>query len=132
MLPLHVYDSAACQQLNPAARAVLLELIRRHNGVNNGHIAFPVRDGKRLGIGQSITSRAIGRLVDAGLITREARSGFNLKTRKAAEYGLAWLQIDGRSPTLGYRDIPKPEVKHSPATDADSPATEASMQREAA
>ena len=144
MFPCDVYDILVAKQVGPSETSVLLGLIRRHNGVNNGHIGFPVRAGAALRLSQATTSRALKTLAQLGFITAEAPSAFSRKDRKAAEYGLAWLPIDGRPPTLGYRNIPvqgsasgpgvtpagrpvvaDPLVFHSSATDADSSATDA-------
>ena len=120
-----VYDSVAYKDLGLAAKVILWELIRRHNGVNNGRIALPVRAGHDLGIGQSTTGRALRELVASGLVTCERRSAFTVKTRLAAEFGLAWLPIDGRAPTLGWRVGAQAETKHSATTSADSPIVDA-------
>ena len=131
-IPWDVYDTLAKKGIKPPARTILFHLIRLHNGVNNGKIGFAVRKAAKLGLSQATASRGLRELANAGFITVETRSGFNQKGRTAAEYGLAWLPIDGRTPTLGYRDIPKPEIKHSSTTDADSFTTDAAGGRKAA
>jgi DNA-binding transcriptional ArsR family regulator len=103
MLPHSVYESAAFAKVGIAAKLVLLDLIYRHKGHNNGRLAYPVRAGERLGLSKSTTARALQELVDSGLITLERQSGFTQKTRQAAEYGLGWLPIDGRLASLGWR-----------------------------
>ena len=115
-----IYDHAAYQALGLPAKIMLFELIRRFNGANNGRIAMPVRAGQRLGIGQSATGAALRELVASRLVTCERASAFTVKIRRAAEYGLGWLPIDGRTPTLGWRIVAPPETKHSARTDADS------------
>lgn len=120
-----IYDHAAYKRLGLAAKVILYELIRRHNGNNNGRIALPVRGGEPIGIGQSATAAALRELVASGLVTRERASAFTVKNRRAAEYGLAWLPIDGRAPTLGWRLIATPAISHSAPTDADSTPTDA-------
>ena len=69
MLPYAVYDSAAFTTLLPIDIAVLLVLIRKHNGRNNGDIPLGVREAaKRCKCGQMTALRSLKRLQIAGLI----------------------------------------------------------------
>ena len=103
-----------------------------HNGSNNGKLAFSVRTGERLGMSKATAARGLHQIVAAGFVTAETPSSFNRKDRRAAEYGLAWLPIDGRTPTLGYRDIPYPEVNHSLTTRTDSLTTRTAERQKSA
>jgi hypothetical protein len=70
MLPHAVYDSPEFQALSATDIAVLLLLIRKHNGKNNGNIALGVREiVSRCHCGLGTASRALKSLQDAGLIT---------------------------------------------------------------
>jgi hypothetical protein len=69
MLPHAVYDSPAFAMLAPIDVAVLLLLIRKHNGRNNGEIALGVREvTSRCRCGMATALRALNRLQDAGLV----------------------------------------------------------------
>ena len=48
MIPHIVLNSAAFRSCKPAERAILIELIYRHNGYNNGHIALSARDAAEI------------------------------------------------------------------------------------
>jgi hypothetical protein len=119
----YVYDTAAYASLSCPARTVLFEIFRRHNGKNNGSIVLPARGCENLGVSASAVSRAIRELVDRGLVTIETRSAFTVKTRKAAEYALAWLPVGTRPVTGGFRSyVAEPKIKHSAAGGTDSAA----------
>jgi hypothetical protein len=69
-LPHSVYDSPEFDVLKPIDIAVLLLLIRKHNGHNNGNISLGVREAaKRCHCGQTTVCRALKSMQDAGLIT---------------------------------------------------------------
>jgi len=63
MLPHAIYDSPAFTALEPIHIAILLLLIRKHNGHNNGAIALGVREAaKRCHCGKTTAARALARL----------------------------------------------------------------------
>ena len=69
MLPHAVYDSPAFAMLAPIDIAVLLLLIRKHNGRNNGDIPLGVREiAARCRCGKATALRALHRLQEAGLV----------------------------------------------------------------
>jgi hypothetical protein len=69
MLPHAVYDSPAFAMLLPIDIAVLLLLIRKHNGRNNGDISLGLREAStRCRCGQTTALRALTNLQSAGLI----------------------------------------------------------------
>jgi hypothetical protein len=69
-LPHSVYDSPEFAALKPIEIAVLLLLIRKHNGHNNGNISLGVREVvKRCHCSMMTAWRALKNLQDAGLIT---------------------------------------------------------------
>jgi hypothetical protein len=70
MLPHAVYDSPTFAALNPIHIAVLLLLIRKYNGRNNGALALGVREAaRRCHCSQATTCRALARLQKDRLIT---------------------------------------------------------------
>jgi hypothetical protein len=70
MLPHTVYDSPAFAALDPIHITVLLLLMRKHNGHNNGSIALGVREvEKRCHCSRATAGRALKRLQTDGLIT---------------------------------------------------------------
>lgn len=70
MLPHSLYDSPTFAALEPIHIAILLLLIRKHNGHNNGGIALGVREvAQRCHCGKTTASRAFTRLQKDGLIS---------------------------------------------------------------
>jgi hypothetical protein len=69
MLPYAVYDSPEFAALSPTDLAVLLLLIRKHNGHNNGSIALGVREAAaKCGLGKSSAQRALAHLQQSRLV----------------------------------------------------------------
>ena len=70
MLPHAVYDSPAFALLAPLDIAVLLLLIRKHNGHNNGEISLGAREVMaRCRCGKATALRALNRLQQAEFIS---------------------------------------------------------------
>lgn len=70
MLPHTVYDSPEFRALSPTDIAIILLLIYKWNGGNNGNIALGVREAAmRCHCGQNTACRSLKKLQDAGLIT---------------------------------------------------------------
>ena len=115
----NVKRSQAYHSLSVYARALLIELIDRHNGCNNGMIGLGVREAKyELGCSQGRISRAMRELDDAGL-ARPTKIGA-WRGRRATEWRLMFLrcaktqepavtQWEQRKPhsefTLGYAEV---------------------------
>lgn len=100
-------ESSAYRELRPVARALLVELARRYNGINNGEIGL----GEREAIYQLDMSdrkairRAFKELKDAGFIVKTRAAAFNVKTagsRRASEWRLTWLPTSDASATRDF------------------------------
>jgi hypothetical protein len=73
-LPHAVYDGPAFRALRPVEIAVLLLLVRKFNGHNNGAIALGTREAaRRCHCGQSTACRALARLQHTGFISATYR-----------------------------------------------------------
>jgi hypothetical protein len=87
-------DSSAWLSLTAVPRALYVEIARRHNGRNNGHVPYSVRDGgMALGVHSRTIRRAFKQLEEQGIAVRTNRGSFNLKTKeaKASEWYLPHL-----------------------------------------
>ena len=115
-MPYWVMETEAFRSLSADAIAVFFFMLKRHNGVNNGKIAFGIRSGcfirepgkkeltdaaigiKRTGIGE-----ALSELRTAGFIACETESVFVRTTAYKAgekftrEWALTWLPV-GEAP----------------------------------
>src|SRR3982751_1271120 len=92
MLPQWAFDSPAYRCLRPGPRALLWEMIRRHNGGNNGRIGFSQRDmAAAMNVADRETVAAYVRELEAkGFVKAMRRGGFSVKVsdRRATEWAL--------------------------------------------
>ena len=103
-------DTAAYRSLSPNARALLLELIRRHNGSNNGALWLSIRDAAAL-IGVTdlkAATAAFDELQGVGFIVMTADAHFAVKasdTSRARCWRLTFESVSeiSRPPTHDYR-----------------------------
>jgi Fe2+ or Zn2+ uptake regulation protein len=95
LLPHDVLESPGYLATKPAARSVLVELVRLHNGCNNGAIVLSARmAAKRCNISPASVARALQELADAGLVDCMSKGSFKLKDRNASTYRLTWLRCE--------------------------------------
>ena len=96
-LPKCVYGSPAYRDLDLYARAVLMEILSRFNGYNNGEIGVSYREiGEGLG-SQNFTriARAVADLMEHGLIDIGHEAVW--KERHSRQYRLTWV-MSGKPP----------------------------------
>jgi hypothetical protein len=97
MLTHWAFDSLAYRSLKPGPRALLWELIRRHNGANNGRIGFSQRAmSDAINVADRETVAGYVRELEArGFIVAQRRGGFNVKVaeRRASEWALTMFPI---------------------------------------
>lgn len=100
--------------LSTYARALLIEIIDRHNGCNNGMIGLGVREAKyELGCSQGRVSAAMRELDDAGL-ARPTKIGA-WRGRRATEWRLMFLRCDKtQEPAITVWEQRKPHSEFTP------------------
>jgi hypothetical protein len=83
-------DSPAWRSLSCNARALYVELARRYNGHNNGHISYGLRQASQnLHIGNTAAALAFQLLQDRGFIVCTKKGAFSWKAvRDASEWRL--------------------------------------------
>ncbi len=97
MLPHAIVQSCAWLSCKPAARAVWIGLSVRHNGKNNGRIAYSCRDAaEHAGIGKNTAAKALMQLIKVGLIECVTESNFDCRKKLAREWALTHEPVDGR------------------------------------
>jgi hypothetical protein len=111
MLKLPVWKT-----MSPAAKALLLEVLQRHNGSNNGEISYSVREAQEAGVmTKNTAARAFRELQERGFLRVGRPSCFSLKTAtglginrcgtRATEWRITWLKgANGESPSRDYLD----------------------------
>jgi DNA-binding transcriptional regulator YhcF (GntR family) len=106
MLDNYVFDSEAYRRMKVGPRALLWELIRRHNGSNNGSIGLGIREAAaRLGVNKDTASGYFRALVDHGFVAPARLGGFNMKdpqSRRASEWRLTWIKTDCMTATKDF------------------------------
>lgn len=106
MLPQWAFDCPAYRTLKPGPRALLWEIIRKHNGANNGRIGFSQRD---MAVAINVTDREtvagyVRDLEARGFIAATRRGGFNVKVadRRSTEWELTWIAVGEVPPTKAF------------------------------
>ncbi len=105
MIPHIVLDSAAFRSCKPSERAILIELIRRHNGRNNGFIALSARDAAEIvHVNKDTANKALNALWSKGLVDCARAGGFSFKLRHSSEWRLTWIRCNrtGALPSHAY------------------------------
>lgn len=113
-----MYDSTAFRSLRPGPRAVILALLRRYNGTNNGSIALSVRDAVfDCGVRDKDTVAGyFTELERKGFIVATRRGAFHLKdptANRATEWRLTWLDAPGIKATKEFMQwAPEAQVEN--------------------
>jgi len=102
MLPHYLLRCPAWRALSPNGKAVLLAIWERHNGSNNGTIAFAVRDGEETGLSKDQTSRALSELTGLGFVRCHKQATFRLRTKEARTWELTAEPCGDNQPTKDF------------------------------
>jgi len=103
-LPDAVTGSPSFVNLGDAAVRLLLELVRHHDGYNNGllHTTYTALRGRGLG-SQSKVQKAFVELIEAGFIVKTRGGGINAGPDT---YALTWLPATSKDRTGNPKDMP--------------------------
>jgi len=101
-----ITGSDAYQALPALARALLIEVWRRHDGSNNGRIPYGENDGAAaLHTGRKQIRKALVQLVDHGFLVKRKRGSFSTKLKHTSEWEITAEDLhDGTKATHSYRD----------------------------
>lgn len=98
MLDHYIFDCLAYRTMKPGPRALLDEMIRRHNGSNNGRIGLGQREAaKRLNVNKDTVASYFATLIERGFVAATRPGGFNMKdpeSRRATEWRLTWFSTE--------------------------------------
>jgi hypothetical protein len=101
-LPHFMLGSPAWLTMSPNAKALLIDVWRRHNGVNNGEISYSVREAAAIGLGRSAAARAFRELVGRGFLRVSRDSCFAYKMKKARTWVLTAERINDEPSTRDF------------------------------
>jgi hypothetical protein len=88
-------NSPAYLSLGCPARAVLVEIARVYDGMNNGRLGVSVRNlAQRCHLAPATVCKALVDLQERGFIECVTRGSFNRKVRHASEWRLTWWPCD--------------------------------------
>lgn len=114
-----IMNSIAYRALSPNARSLLFEVIKRHNGSNNGSLWLSVRDAAALMgvVDLKAASSAFKELEAMGFLIMTSSAHFSVKasdTSRARCWALTWEPIPTLSRSAGhqYRDV-NPQTKRA-------------------
>lgn len=113
----YVYESAAYRSLTPAERVVLLAVMARYNGGNNGSLALSVRDAsEECRVNKDTASKAFQVLEIRGFLENTRKGAFSVKMRLASEWRLTWERCDKTHALpskafLKWRPTERPDLK---------------------
>ncbi|MBT3768294.1 MAG: hypothetical protein HOM58_10925 [Rhodospirillaceae bacterium] len=83
-------DTPAYRSLSPNARSVLMEVMKRYNGFNNGDVGLGCREaGEAIGRSPNTAALAFKELQAKGFIKPREIGHFNIKNRLATTWTLA-------------------------------------------
>lgn len=107
MLPHYVLKSAAYCSLKPGPVSLLVQIVLRYNGSNNGQIGFGRRDAcKAINVSDKDTvAKYFRELEEKGLVKATKQGGFNMKdpsSRRATEWAITWERLNEQPPTKEF------------------------------
>ena len=110
-LPFVVIDSDAFSSLKPPAVSILIALMKRFNGSNNGYIPLSCREaGDFANVSSNTAARAFKQLERVGLIKCVTLSNFDCRKKLAREWALTFQPVDRTIATNEWRHF---KIKHS-------------------
>jgi DNA-binding transcriptional ArsR family regulator len=104
-------DCAAYKGLSNQAKCILIELMRRHDGGNNGSISFGGADGACAGFSTDVTERALTELERAGFLVQTAPAVPHLSHPR--KWRLTMYEADRKSPTKDFMSDSRPSAEKS-------------------
>lgn len=103
MLEFYMLNSDAWRALSCGGRSAYVEMKKRYNGANNGHIGYGVRDmADALGCADNTAGKYIKELVKKGFLKYRIKGAFNCKKRLASEYIITEYEYNGKLATKDF------------------------------
>ena len=101
-MPHYMLRAVAWKTLSPNAKALLVEVWARHNGMNNGEISYAVREAEEIGLSKDRTARAFLELTARGFLKVRKLSTFNLKSKEARCWEVTAERYQENPPTKDF------------------------------
>ena len=99
-IPYTMIPHTAYRALSADACCMLIQMYLGFHGHNNGQIGFSIRQAMEcLGSGRSRAKKALDELQEFKFIVCHAQSSFNMKTKKAREWEIAFQPMPNGLPS---------------------------------
>jgi hypothetical protein len=102
----YLLESGAYKDLSSSAKCILIELMRRYDGGNNGHISFGGPSGAWAGFSNDVTERALTELQRTGFIVQTATAVPHLS--RPRNWRLTMYAAEGESATKNFMRDARP------------------------
>jgi hypothetical protein len=103
MLGHYILQSQSWHAMPPRAKVLLIEVWRRHNGVNNGEISYSTREAAAaLGCSNKTAARMFLVLIQHGFLAVVRASNFGVKIRVARTWRLTMERCGDANPTKDF------------------------------
>jgi hypothetical protein len=101
---LHHYllNSPAWESLPGDAIKLLIDVWKRHNGVNNGEISYSCREAEKIGLSRPTTARMFDILIDRGFLAVVRNSCFKAKDKRARTWRITDEPAFGKERTKDF------------------------------
>jgi hypothetical protein len=123
-LPHWLLNNPAYQSLSLGARSLLIEVWRRHNGINNGEISYSVREAaKSLRCSKNTAANWFQELQKKGFLKPRQPGSFSYKKRHATEWEITAEPYRGKPASKDFmRWKPADEIQNTvPVRGTDGP-----------
>jgi hypothetical protein len=101
-LPHYMLKAPVWKTLPPDAKALLIEVWMRHNGMNNGEISYSVREAQAIGLSRSTAGRMFIILEERGFLEITRNATFSLKTKEARLWRLTMEPCNGERASRAF------------------------------
>jgi hypothetical protein len=108
----YLLESAGYKDLSSSAKSILVELMRRYDGGNNGNISFGGPSGAYAGFSNDVTERALTELQRAGFIVQTAPAVPHLS--RPRDWRLTMYAAEGKLATKDFMRDPRPTPPRKP------------------
>lgn len=114
----HMLDCEAGKSLTPHEMAVLIRVMQRYNGGNNGKIHMSSRDAAKLAnINKDTAAKSLRSLTAKGFLRLSEPSSFNTNGRRASSYEITSLPLSENKPAKRSYQNWKEDIKNNSSSD---------------
>ena len=123
-LDFGMLNSQAWAHLSPVAKAVLIEIGKRHNGINNGEISLSTREAaEAVRVSKDTAATALRLLIDLGFLRLMSESSFNGEHSRARVWAITAEKAFGQRATRDFANWrPSPSISQTLPENSERPS----------